>query len=144
MNAPKIATSFPPAIENHIAKAALSVTGGRTPDVFHPVSCGFPHAGLWSRAGADDAVTAAHQAFPAWADPPPICHARILNPFVARQKSIMQRWPDSSPKGAESSGRQSHECQHVIGDASARPFMWHNGTRLLASARRSVLHHDAR
>jgi hypothetical protein len=42
MNAPKIATSFPPAIENHIAKAALSVTGGRTPDVFHPVSCGFP------------------------------------------------------------------------------------------------------
>jgi malonate-semialdehyde dehydrogenase (acetylating)/methylmalonate-semialdehyde dehydrogenase len=77
---------------HHIGGRAVPGTGGRMQAVFNPATGA--QARQVALAGTDEvtaAVAAAHAAFPAWADTPPIRRARVLNQFL----QLMNRHRDT-------------------------------------------------
>ena len=130
-------------IGHHIRGGHRDASTGRTQPVHNPATgettC---HVLLAAAADMAAAVQAASDAFPNWADTPPLRRARLMNRFLqlvrehkealartltaehgkvfadacgeegvrfyTRRKSIMQRRPDSSEKGAEFAMPVSH------------------------------------
>src|SRR5690349_14394348 len=57
---------------------------GRTQEVFNPATGVVArHVALASTAEVEQAIHAARQAFPQWADTPPVRRARVLQKFLA-------------------------------------------------------------
>ena len=62
----------------------VAASGGRRQPVWNPATGAVARqVGLGSLDDVEAAVSAAHAAFPAWADTPPIRRARVLNAFLA-------------------------------------------------------------
>jgi malonate-semialdehyde dehydrogenase (acetylating) / methylmalonate-semialdehyde dehydrogenase len=83
MNAP--APGFaPPLIGNEIGGVRVASATARMQDVFNPATGMVTgRVALSSAADVDAAVQAAKDAFPAWADMPPIRRARLMNRLLA-------------------------------------------------------------
>ena len=70
-------------IDHHIAGQRAAGTSGRAQDVTNPASGAVTgRVALANRAEVDHAVAAAHAAFPAWADTPPLRRARVMFKFL--------------------------------------------------------------
>ena len=71
-------------IQNYVAGNIAQTSSGRGQDVFNPATGDITgHVTFSTASDVDVAVLAAKQAFPAWADTPPIRRARIMNRFLA-------------------------------------------------------------
>jgi malonate-semialdehyde dehydrogenase (acetylating)/methylmalonate-semialdehyde dehydrogenase len=71
-------------IQNYVAGNVAETSSGRGQDVFNPATGDITgHVTFSNVSDVDTAVAAAKQAFPAWADTPPIRRARIMNRFLA-------------------------------------------------------------
>ncbi|OOG60760.1 CoA-acylating methylmalonate-semialdehyde dehydrogenase [Polaromonas sp. C04] len=70
-------------IDHYIAGRVVAGTSGRAQDVFNPATGSVTgRVAMASRSEVDKAVAAAHAAFPAWADTPPLRRARVLFKFL--------------------------------------------------------------
>lgn len=75
---------LPPSVPHWINGQQVPGAGGRREPVFNPATGQVArHVVLANEAEVTAAVTAAKQAFPAWAETPPIRRARVLNQFLA-------------------------------------------------------------
>ena len=71
------------SIDHHIAGQRSAGTSGRAQDVTNPATGGVTgRVALANRAEVNQAVAAAHTAFPAWADTPPLRRARVMFKFL--------------------------------------------------------------
>ena len=70
-------------IDHHIAGQRVAGTSGRAQDVTNPATGAVTgRVALANSAEVDQAVAAAHAAFPAWADTPPLRRARVMFKFL--------------------------------------------------------------
>jgi len=70
-------------IDHYIGGRVVASTSGRAQDVFNPATGSVTgRVAMASRSDVDKAVAAAHAAFPAWADTPPLRRARVLFKFL--------------------------------------------------------------
>ena len=72
-----------PTIDHSIGGQRVAGTSGRTQDVFNPATGAVTgQVALANAAEVGAAVAAAHAAFPAWADTPPIRRARVMFKYL--------------------------------------------------------------